>query len=237
MQVFSAGVGLYAPDVADREHQATDPTSASAPTIEEAGEPAPSTTSIGPMLQELLEQASRVHATRFGAGTLVGECVDTHHPHLPRRVLVSVTDDQGKPAAAWLPTLADLRIRAGQKVLVSKPDNWPEPVVVGVLAGLERSAPIPAEVELEAIEPESAQLRLGSGEALVVTGPDGRPLLQITHSPEGPQLRLLQANVAVDTPGTLRLGADRIELHAREGGVDIRTDGDAIVRARIIRLN
>jgi hypothetical protein len=35
-----------------------------------------------PSLEELLEEASRVQALAFGAGTLIGECLDTHNPHL-----------------------------------------------------------------------------------------------------------------------------------------------------------
>src|SRR5262245_44557263 len=90
-----------------------------------------------PTLEELLEHASRMQAVRFGAGTLVGECLDTHHPHLPHRVFVRARDHDGEPVCAWLPVLDQLRVRAGSKVLLSKPDNWPEPVVVGVLLGLE----------------------------------------------------------------------------------------------------
>ena len=33
--------------------------------------------------------------------------------------------------------LAHLRVRAGSRVLLSKPNNWAEPVVIGALTGLE----------------------------------------------------------------------------------------------------
>ena len=188
-------------------------------------------------LEELLQHAARAQAAGFGAGTLVGECLDTHHPHLPRRVYVRLQNARGEPLAAWLPTLAELKVRKGQLLLVSKPDNWPEPVVVGVLAGL---APEPTTAEPASHEPASAEgpeLRLGPGESLLIKGPDGKPLLQVAATATGPELRLLGGNAAVEVPGCLRFGADRIELNAREGGVDIRTDGDMIVRSRVIRLN
>ncbi len=185
-------------------------------------------------LDQLLLHAARAQSAGFGAGTLVGECLDTHHPHLPRRVYVRVQDAHGEPLLAWLPTLADLKIRKGQQLLVSKPDNWPEPVVVGVLAGLARGPAAPDPDPEPATGPE---LRLGAGETLLVKASDGRPLLQLAATPTGPELRLLHANAAVEVPGVLRLGADRIELVAREGGVDIRADGDTIVRSRVIRLN
>jgi hypothetical protein len=185
-------------------------------------------------LDELLLHAARAQAAGFGAGTLVGECLDTHHPHLPRRVFVRVQDARGEPLLAWLPTLAELKIRKGQQLLVSKPDNWPEPVVVGVLAGLARG---PAGSEPEPEPATGPELRLGPGESLLIKGPDGRPLLQLAATAHGPELRLLHSNAALEVPGVLRLGADRIELTAREGGVDIRADGDTIVRSRVIRLN
>ncbi|MBZ5709406.1 hypothetical protein [Nannocystis pusilla] len=186
------------------------------------------------MLEELLEHAAQVQAAGFGAGTLIGECLDTHHPHLPRRVFVQLQGADGQAPAAWLPTLADLRLRAGQQVLVSKPLNWPEPVVVGVLAGRVHE---PASAGPTLPAESGPELRLGAGESLTVKGPDGRPLLQIAATVNGPELRLMQANTAVEVAGCLRFGADRIELNARDGGVDIRTDGDMIVRSHVIRLN
>ena len=104
------------------------------PVTEPAPADAPAAAAV--TLEELLQHAARAQAAGFGAGTLVGECLDTHHPHLPRRVYVRLQDAHGEPLAAWLPTLAELKIRKGQQLLVSKPANWPEPVVVGVLAGL-----------------------------------------------------------------------------------------------------
>ena len=138
---------------------------------------------------------------------------------------------------AWLPVLDQLRILPGQKLLLSKPDNWPEPVVMGVLAGLERPSEgcdAPAPKPGEAADP---QLRLEPGQAIVITSPEGQPLLTLTATPEGPRVELHQSDVALEMPGRLRIGAERIELHSRGGGVDIRSEGDTVVRSRIIRLN
>jgi hypothetical protein len=186
-------------------------------------------------LEQLLEHASRMQAARFGNGTLVGECLDTHNPHLPRRVLVRARDQDGMPVTAWLPTLADLRVRAGHKLLLSKPDNWPEPVVIGVIAGLERPEDDAQQTSVPA--PEQPSLRLEQGQAVVITDPAGQPLLELHATIDGPRIALLGADVSLDAAGCLRIGAERIELCARAGGVDIRTDGDAVVRARVIRLN
>jgi hypothetical protein len=183
-------------------------------------------------LEELLEHTNRAQAARFGHGTLVGECVDTHNPHLPRRVLVRTRDQDGTPVTAWLPILADLRVRAGHKVLLSKPENWPEPVVIGALEGLDQGD----EGRATSVD-GGPELRLEQGQAIMIADPAGQPLLELQATADGPRIVLLRADLSIDALGCLRFGAQRIELHAREGGVDIRTDGDAVVRGRVIRLN
>jgi hypothetical protein len=190
-----------------------------------------------PSLEELLEEASRIQALAFGAGTLIGECLDTHNPHLPGRVLVRARTDDGTLAHAWLPMLAQLRVRAGTRVLLSKPNNWPEPVVIGALTGLEPASE-PAS-ELTASESGGdPQLRLEPGQTLVITGPTGQPLVRVGANESGdPHIELLGTGASIDVDGCLRIGADRIELESRAGGIDLRTEGDAIVRGRVIRLN
>ncbi len=198
-----------------------------------------------PRLDELLELAAKSHSMRIGSGTLVGECLDTHHPHLPRRVFVRVRDSEGTPVMAWLPTLAQLRIRAGHRVLISKPENWPEPVVTGVIAGLERpsedggpsQAQVPVAGDPSSDTPPEPELRLAQGERLLIRGPDGTVLMRIAATAAGPEFTLLGPDANFELPGRLRIGAEQIELHAGAGGVDIRTEGDTVVRARFIRLN
>lgn len=182
-------------------------------------------------LEQLLELASQAQAARFAGGTLVGECLDTHNPHLPRRVLVRARDEEGKLVSAWLPVLTNLRIGIGAKLLLSKPDNWSEPIVIGVIAGLERPEEQPS------ISTEGPTLRLEPGQALSITDASGQPFLALEETATGPRVALLQRNVEITTPGNLRISAERIELSAREGGVDVRAEGEAVVRGRVIRLN
>ncbi len=216
------------PERREQDEQGSAPTTLVAP----SSQPSPTQ-----LLEQLLEQVTRTEAIRFGSGTLVGECLDTHNPHLPRRVLVRARDVDGKPVSAWLAVLDQLRIQPGDKLLLSKPDNWPEPVVLGVLAGLERpDAPDVAD-RPEASSGGDPQLRLESGQSVVITNPEGVPIMSLSATARGPRVELLAANVSFDMPGVVRIGAERIELHSRAGGVDIRSDGDTIVRSRIIRLN
>lgn len=132
-------------------------------------------------LDELLERVSRDQAARFGPGTLVGECLDTHNPHLPHRVLVRARGADGVPVSAWLPVVDELRLRPGSKVLLSKPDNWPEPVVIAVLRGLET----PQHPDGKATVPTADEptLRLERGQSLVITNADGQPLVQLSATP------------------------------------------------------
>jgi len=65
----------------------------------------------------------------------------------------------------------------------------------------------------------------------------GTPLLTVRQGVDGPELQLGTDNVELKAKRTLRLTADTIELNAQHGGVDLRTEGDAVLRARTIRLN
>jgi hypothetical protein len=70
-----------------------------------------------------------------------------------------------------------------------------------------------------------------------VVSHDGRPLLTLLQGEHGPVLQLGEGDVELSAERTLRLRADTIELTSASGGIDLRTDGDAVVRARTIRLN
>jgi hypothetical protein len=81
------------------------------------------------------------------------------------------------------------------------------------------------------------RLQLEPGQALVVVGHDGQPLLQVRRAPEGLRLELVRDQLEIKAQRRLRLSADSIEIAAGPGGVDVRTEGDPVTRARAIRLN
>jgi hypothetical protein len=171
------------------------------------------------------ERAAESHVSTV----VVGEVLDTHHPHLPGRVLVRWLDHQGVLADRWLQRERHLSIRKGDRVLLTLPAGWREWVVTGAL-GRESSEPI------EDVE-NASNMRLGPGETLRILSHEGRPLMTLRQGPDGPIVELGEGNVELAAARTLRLSADTIELVSAAGGIDLRTEGDTVVRAQVIRLN
>ncbi|MFZ5892480.1 MAG: hypothetical protein ACOY0T_15580 [Myxococcota bacterium] len=173
--------------------------------------------------------SSGPQASAASTCVVVGEIVDTHNPHLPGRVLTRWLDAAGVPIERWLQRERYLSLRPGDRVLVTLPAGWNEWIVTGVL-GREVSP-------VEADEANLQTLQLGPGEAVRVVSHTGEPLLTLRQAPEGPVLELAKGNVELAVERTLRLRADTIELVSSHGGIDVRSEGDAVLRARTIRLN
>jgi hypothetical protein len=183
------------------------------------------------VIEAALESQARVAASDGveSPGSTVGEVLDTHHPHLPGRVLVRWLNGERQTVEHWVQAERHLRLRKGDRVLMTLPAGWKQWVVTGALGrDLEPS------VEQDAKVPE---LRLEPGQAVRIVGHDGTALVTVSQGVDGPEVQLGTGNVELRAARTLRLRADTIELHADRGGVDLRTEGDAVVRARTIRLN
>ena len=159
----------------------------------------------------------------------VGEVLDTHHPHLPGRVLVRWLELDGTEVERWLQRERHLSLLKGDRVLVTLPVGWSQWIVTGALGREAR--------EGDPDRDNMRELRLGPGESLRVVAHEGHPLLTLLQGPEGPVLALGDGNVELKVARTLRIQADTFELSAGEGGIDLRTDGDSVMRARTIRLN
>jgi hypothetical protein len=160
---------------------------------------------------------------------LVAECTDDQHPSLHGRVQVRWTDATGVAHTLWVPALSRLAIRKADRVLMIVPDNWPEPLVVGVVDGFERRTEVPPVA--------AATVILKLDEALTVRDSNGREVLEITPSENGPNLKLLHPNVNLELPGNLSLKADKVELTARAGPVIIKASDDVVCQGEMIRLN
>lgn len=169
---------------------------------------------------------------REGAGSpevLVGDCLDARHPTLLGRGLIRWKDASGGEARRWLPTLSGVVLRAGDRVVLTRPANFDEPIVMGVLDGFE---PRP--------EPEVTRgpsIAVERDETLRVTTAEGRGLLEIRQQESGPVVKIFDEGLDLELPGRLRLSADAIELEARKGPVNVRATDDVIVRGEVIKLN
>lgn len=170
----------------------------------------------------------RVTGAALPAGAVrIADCVADEHETLLGRVRVRWHD--GEPRESWVPTLAGVVPREGDRVLLVRPDNGLEPVVVGVIDGLlDREAPP---------RREAARLVLRPDEALKVTTRDGREVVEIHEEASGPVVRLLDERVDLELAGDLRIGARSIALEARAGDARIRATGDVHVDGETIRAN
>jgi hypothetical protein len=173
-----------------------------------------------------------------GSLVVAGEVVDTHHPHLPGRVLVRWCVDAEREETAWLHHERHLSLLRGDRVLVTAPLGWPEWVITGALSRVAAEG-ANGDAAAGSAEPRSepTALSLGPGERLLIKGHDGQPLLCVQQGPDGPIIELERDQVEIKARRRLRLTADTIELAAGHGGVDVRTEGEAVVRAHTIRLN
>lgn len=176
---------------------------------------------------------SATHGSATGSSAmdregLVARCVDDQHPTLAGRVLVH-WEDGGDEVEKWVPTLQHVPVRIHDRVVLVRPTNFGEPVVIGVLDGFTRRP--------EPDRETAASLELKRDEAVRVSGADGSPLVELFRDDSGPVIRLLQEDVDLEFPDALRLRASRIEMVAERGSVDITANDDVNVDGEIINLN
>jgi len=181
------------------------------------------------ILDELVAAGASRPEPAAGPDPLVGDCVAARHPTLQGRVRISWTDAAGVSGERWLPTLAGVLVREGDRVLLAKPANFDEPVVMGVLDGFtERPEPAALRGPVLSVERD---------EALHVTTSEGEPLLEIRQEDSGPVVRIVKESLDLELPGRLRLSADAIELEARRGPVKVSATDDVVVQGEVIKLN
>lgn len=182
-------------------------------------------TSVDALLGELAERPS---SPSRSSGTWVAEVIDDHHPDLVGRVSVRWFDTaEAQTVTRWLPTLSGLPVRHGDRVTVQQPDNWPEPIVFGVIDGYARRE----------AERYGAHIELRKDEVIEIRGHRGTPLVAIHEGEAGPVVRILSKDLGIDVPGHLRLTGATLELRATEGSTEIEARDDVVVQAETIHLN
>lgn len=162
---------------------------------------------------------------------LVGECVDDEHPTLLGRVRIRWTEPHagGAVQERWLACLHGVTVRERDRVMLQLPDNWPEPIVAGVVDGF-------------ATRPEATRLpgpsvNLRADESVRVLGEEGQQLLEIYQRDGAPVVRLLDPDLELELPGELHIRAEQICLEATRGDLDLKASDDVNVQGEMINLN
>jgi len=204
-----------------RENDLKNETTKAAP-----GETRPPVTEL---FREMLVGASnRAGPQRNPAESFVGECEKSRHPTLNGRIFVSWEEGQDCKRA-WLPTLHALSVRKCDRVLLQRPTNWPEPIVVGVIDGFAARPEVQPSV--------AATLEVQRDESVRIHSVDGTGLIEIRVAESGPVVRILSRDVDIEFSGALNITADQIALRAQRGPVHIDATDDVVVRGETIQLN
>jgi len=190
--------------------------------------PAEGSTVESSILEELLQSSSRRPVPPL-AGPLVGECVDDRHPVLLGRTLVRFQSPDGGSSERWLAGLHGLAVRAGDRVLLMQPANWPEPMVVGVIDGFAHRP--------EAPTTDAAKVSLKLDEIVRVESERGVGLVEVRQGATGPVVRFLTDDVQLEVPGKLAISAKSLDFQATLGGVAITATEDVTVRGETVQLN
>lgn len=160
---------------------------------------------------------------------LVASCISMEHPSLRGRALCRITMYDGREVERWLPVLAGLALREGDRVLLVRPANHPEAIVTGVLDGF---TPRP---ERSVVAAETRKIL--PDEVVRFESASGEPIVEIAPGDRGPVVRLLGKDVEIETAGTLRIRAAELELRATGGSVKVAASDDVVVQGEAIRLN
>jgi hypothetical protein len=120
--------------------------------------------------------------------------------------------------------------RPGDQVLLTWPENWNEPLLVGVLAG-----PRPC---VDISEPMEKTVTFVHGERLTVCSPGGKELFAVEGAEDGShRLRLSGRLSTWEFEDTLRIVAPCIDLCSTRGDVSVTASEEVIIKGTIIRLN
>lgn len=142
-----------------------------------------------PGIDEVLEDMGQPARSAINSSprTLVGEVVEA----LPTgRVLVRWEDGRGEPTERELPIVRGLELQEGDRVLLEKPENWPDYLVTNAIEqSFEPSGEIETEmsdlairVDGKRVEIEAAdEIVLKCGEASITLRRNGRVVIRGTY--------------------------------------------------------
>lgn len=171
------------------------------------------------------------------ADSVVGEIVDTHHPHRPGRVCVRWRDVDAVEHEHWLVYNAGIKPAKGRLVVLSRPSNWREWLVTSMLTQGPASEASPSQAS-EASQPGASApvLRLEECDALRVETAQGKLMFELAQEGEQPVLRVGQ-DLTIALDGTFRVEAGRVEVRSGPQGTDLRSEGPTLIRGTQVRVN
>lgn len=153
----------------------------------------------------------------------IGDCVDDTHPTLTGRIRVRL-----RTREVWLPCLATVRARIGDRVLVAQVGDG-SLLVMGVVDGLRERKPQP---------PHAASTRrIRDDEAVVIESPSGEPLVEVRAVEGKTTLRVLTNAVRVEGKQHLELAGESVSIIATKGPIQLQANEDVIVAGETIHLN
>ena len=178
-----------------------------------------------PLVSAIADEYGKTRAP----STLIGMCLDNHHPSLSGRCLIRWTDASKMSQEKWLPCIRDIKPQRYDRVLLLQPGNWFEPLICGILDGLAGPA--------DHTPKPGPAIQLEKHKALHVVDSNDTPLLQIEQGEQGPVLRLLNDDLNIEVKGRLRISAKDIQLAASRGEIRMNAKDDVHVQGEMIHLN
>ncbi len=171
------------------------------------------------------------------ASMLVGKCLDDHHPERSGVSLIAFPGEESDSIQeAWLESLSGVRVRRSDRVLLAQPLHWPVPIIFGVLGA--SGADSSADSSVSGFEVRDNNVIVLKGDSPIqVVAHDGRKLVEIGKSLNGPTIRICQRDAAIQLPGKLSIAAAELLLRSHGGDVRIEADQEVVVQGDLIRLN
>jgi hypothetical protein len=123
----------------------------------------------------------------------------------------------------------NLVVRAGDRVLLQRPANFDEPVVMGVLDGFARRPATP-------LAPGPV-VTFEADQVLQLATANGAPLLEVHQGQSGPIVRFINDDVHLEVPGRLDIDAQGIRLTSHCAGIEIDAEDDLHLNGEVIHLN
>lgn len=165
---------------------------------------------------------------------LVGTCIEDTHPERDGFYHVEFVNEGGESIRCWVVALQGVRPKTSDQVLLTLPQNRVEPILIGVVGF--GAAEKPDEKPAFEVRENNVVVLKGNQPIQVVTH-DGRKLVEIGKSLNGPTIRICQRDAAINLPGSLSISAGELKLRSNTGDVLINADKEVVIEGDLIRLN